>query len=129
MRNKFEDGEEVESMSFDRPSSPSSVTHESIESQSSGTLTPDTTAIDDEAGLLYDADELNEKTAAKIRVAPFTSSRYLWEHPVIEDGLRCSLLPRRLAVWIIKGSGIKLSALAAAVLINENKLVVKDLDV
>lgn len=132
MRNKIEDGEAVsgnEPMSFERPSGPSSDTNESIESHSSGTLTPDITAYDNEAGLLYDADELDEKGTEKFKTDAFASSRHYRDNSAPRDEKSCLLLPRRSAVWSTKGSGIKLSALAAAVLINENRLKIEDLEV
>lgn len=49
--------------------------------------------------------------------------------PVPSDELRCSILSRRLAVWRVEDTDLKLSALAAAVLINEGKLKAKDLEV
>jgi hypothetical protein len=41
---------------------------------------------------------------------------------------RCSLLPNRSAAWSVQGKDLRLSTLAAAVLMHENILNFKDLD-
>jgi hypothetical protein len=40
---------------------------------------------------------------------------------------RCDMLPNRSAVWFVRGRGLKISALAATVLLNEGALANKDL--
>ncbi len=130
MRHKLVNGEPVETMDFTRSASPDSFTQRSFDSHSSGTLTPNTTTFED--GLLFDAEEVDEKKRrgqGRDQGDEAYSSRDFRDYsPVPRDETRCSLLPRRLAVWSINGTGIKLSALAAAVLINEGKLNVKDLE-
>lgn len=43
------------------------------------------------------------------------------------DSLRCSLAPSRVAVWRVRRSKVKLSAFAAAVLLEKNMLEQSDL--
>jgi hypothetical protein len=45
--------------------------------------------------------------------------------PLEEPG--CDLLPNRPAVWIVKGRGLKISSLAASILLNDGILTSKDL--
>ena len=41
---------------------------------------------------------------------------------------RCSLLPSRSAAWLVQGKDLRLSTLAAAILMHEDILKLKDLD-
>jgi hypothetical protein len=56
---------------------------------------------------------------------PTLQSEY---HALPVEEVRCSLLPNRSAAWVIYGKDLRLSPLAAAVLLHENKIKVKDLD-
>jgi hypothetical protein len=49
-------------------------------------------------------------------------------HALPVEEARCSLLPNRSAAWSIHGKDLRLSPLAAAVLLHENKIKAKDLD-
>lgn len=44
-----------------------------------------------------------------------------------EHSMRCSILPDRVAVWTLKRSNLRLSALAAELLVEKNKITWKDL--
>lgn len=51
------------------------------------------------------------------------------EHQALPiEEARCSLLSDRSAAWVVHGKGLSLSTLAAAVLLHENKIRAKDLD-
>ncbi len=60
--------------------------------------------------------------------APWMSAKY-YRDQLPPPGTRCALLPSRMAVWEVKGTDVKLSALSAAILMNEGKLRVRDLQV
>lgn len=47
--------------------------------------------------------------------------------PIRDNGIRCTLLPEAVAVWRVRRTRIKLSALAAFILVSERNLVWNDL--
>lgn len=47
--------------------------------------------------------------------------------PIQDNGIRCTLLPEAIAVWRVRRTSIKLSALAAFILVSEGILAWKDL--
>lgn len=118
---------EADKTKDERSSSPDSFTDRSF-TYSSGTLTPNT-AVHSDGVLLFDADYPDEKQQGQSADEAFNSKHFRDHSPMHRDETRCSLLPRRLAIWTIEGSTVKLSALAAAVLINEKIINVEDLEV
>ncbi|EJT74441.1 hypothetical protein GGTG_08281 [Gaeumannomyces tritici R3-111a-1] len=69
-----------------------------------------------------------EELGAKIREEQGTDLGGKSFHDFLDtDGLRCSLVPSRVAVWRVRRSQIKLSALAAAVLLREGVISQPDL--
>jgi len=60
--------------------------------------------------------------------APWNGAGHHRDQPP-PPGTRCALLPSRMAVWEVRGTDVKLSALSAAILIHEGKLNERDLQV
>jgi hypothetical protein len=56
---------------------------------------------------------------------PSAQSHY---DPLPLEEVRCSLLPHLSATWAVRGTDVRLSALAAAVLLNDGILKTNDLD-
>ncbi|KLU88152.1 hypothetical protein MAPG_07139 [Magnaporthiopsis poae ATCC 64411] len=69
-----------------------------------------------------------EELGARIREEQGTDLGGKSFHDLLDtDGLRCSLVPSRVAVWRVRRSKVKLSALAAAVLLREGIISQPDL--
>lgn len=118
---------EAEEIKYERCSSPDSFTDRSF-TQSSGTMTPNT-AVHSDGLLLFDADFPDEKRQGLSADEALGFKHYRDHSSTHIDEKRCSILPQLLAIWRIQGTNVKLSALAAAVLINEQKINVKNLEV
>jgi hypothetical protein len=115
-----------------RSSSPDSFTQRSFDTYSSGTITPNTTTThQEENDVLFDADspQHDEKQNRLLGDEVMSSKHYRDSSPVPLDETRCSILPGKLAVWSIKGTNIRLCALAATVLVHRGKIGVNDLEV
>ena len=73
-----------------------------------------------------------EQSPPEIPLIPFPTHSHYLAQPVTTAALvsarRCSILPNRVAVWLVKRKKMALSPLAAAVLIKEGLLRPKDLE-
>lgn len=104
------------------PPSPTTLNY-SLTPRSSGTNTPNTLEQDRE--LLFDSEEINGAFGNEgLPEYEASSSR-----PRAVEPARCSILPSRAAVWVIKDTNIKLSAFVAAILLHQGIISIKDLDV
>jgi hypothetical protein len=117
-----------------RTSTPDSMTQWLDSSSHDGSATPNTLADSSDHGVLFDtfdvdADRRDQNNLNKEYMDEFRNRNdftdYLSE-PSTET--RCSILPQRLAVWRIARTNIRLSALAATVLMNEHKILLMNLE-
>ncbi len=105
-----------------------SQTQPSEQATTESTITDNREVLFDAASDVSNEDDDPAQKEQDEQRAPWMSAKH-YRDQLPPPGTRCALLPSRMAVWEVRGTDIKLSALSAAILINEGKLNEGDLEV